>query len=105
MGWTGWLLIGTAILSLYLLGLVCYRLYLNVKSLKAELSRSEALAVQLQQFEAIEIEPAKPHDQTDLAKVLLNRRSFERDRAQKREARQRRLVQRISEIEIDKRYQ
>ena len=46
MGWTGWLLIGTAILSLYLLGLVGYRLFLNVKSLKAELSRSEALAEQ-----------------------------------------------------------
>lgn len=105
MGWTGWLLLGTAFLSLYALGLVGYRLYLNIKGLKAELSRSESLAHQVQQFEELEIVPAKPHGQQDLAKALLNRRSFERDRAQKREARQRRLVQRISEIEIDKRYQ
>lgn len=105
MDWTGWLLLGTALLSLYLLGLVGYRLYLNIKGLKAELARSQSLVEQLQQLEALEIVPATPHGQNDLAKALLNRRGFERDRAQKREARQRRLVQRISEIEIDKRYQ
>lgn len=105
MGFSGWLLLAVTLLALYLLGLVGYRLLLNIKALKRELDRAQSLADQVRQFEELAIEPAKPSGEADLSKALLNRRAFERQRAQRHEARQRRLVQRISEIEIDKRYQ
>lgn len=103
MNWSSWLILGVALLGLYLLGLTGYRLLLSVRALQLEISRTRELTGQLQNLPTLEIEPATPYGQQDLAKALRNRRQIQAKNEKRREARQRRLVQRISEIEIDKR--
>lgn len=103
MGWTMWLLLGVSLAGLYVLGLIGYRIYLNVSGLKTEVLKAQSLVAEAQNFEPLEITRAKANDSDDLAQVLLNRRRIQREKQERREARQHRLVQRISEIEIDKR--
>ena len=103
MGWTIWLILAVAFLGFYLLGLLGYRLYLNLTALKKEIDKTEHLVTEAKQFEELPIAKAKANDSEDLAKVLLNRRRIQSEKEDRRQARQRRLVQRISEIEIDKR--
>lgn len=103
MGWTIWLVLGVATLGLYLLGLVGYRGYLNAKSLLGEIHRAKSLISEAQAFEPLPIQPAKPAGEKDLAKVLRDRRTLERKKREAKAARAHRLVQRIREIEIDKR--
>lgn len=103
MGWTGWFFLAVSLAGLYGLGLVLYRLFLSVKSLAREISQTKALVSDLMSYEPLEYTPAKPSGREDLAEVLMARRNFEKSREAKAEARQRRLVQRISQIEIDKR--
>ena len=103
MNWTAWLILGVSLLSLYLLGLVLYRLGLNAKALKGEIDKAQGLISEAQQFEELEITPATPAQQEDLGKLMMKRRKFVSEREKKAEDRQRRLVQRIRDIEIDKR--
>ncbi len=103
MNWTGWLILAVTLVALYLLGLVLYRLYMNAVALKAEIEKSQLLIAQAQQFEKLEIAPAKPSSQQQLAKLMMKRRKLVRSREKKAEDRQRRLVQRVRDIEIDKR--
>ena len=103
MNWTGWLILAVALVSLYFLGLVLYRLYLSARALKLEVEKSQLLIAQAQEFEALEIIPAKPSSQDQLATLRVKRRKFVRSREKKAEDRQRRLIERVRDIEIDKR--
>ena len=90
-------------LALYATGLAGYRLLLSVKNLRAEVSRSDSLVKQLRDYPRPEVIPAHPHGTDDLVTTIAHRRAFIRARRRRAEERQRRLVQRIREIEIDKR--
>lgn len=103
MGWTFWLWLVTSLAGLYGLALVLYRLYLSGKLLVAEVSESQRLLDELKSHEPLEFNAAKPKTREDLSAVLMARRSFEKSREAKAEARQRRLIKRIGHIEIDKR--
>ena len=103
MGWTMWLVLGVALVSLYVLGLASYRVFLNARDLKNEMARAQDLIEQAQQFQEIEIVPAEPSSTDDLVKLVGLRRAFLRAREQKAIDRQRRLVQRVRDIEMDKR--
>lgn len=103
MGWTIWLYLAACLAGLYALSLVLYRLFLSVKSLKREISRTQSLLRELMAYEPLEYTPAQSSGRKDLAEVLMARRAFEKKREAKAEARQRRLVERIARIEIDKR--
>jgi len=89
--------------GLYALGLSGYRILLAVKAVKAELSRARSLITEIAQAKGELPEPAVPTNDSDLIRVIGERQALKRARARKAEARQRRLVQRIREIEIDKR--
>lgn len=102
MGWTLWLVLGTSLLGLYLLGLVAYRVYLNTQSLKQNILKARGLIAEAQQFEELAVEPAIPSSSQELSEVLQTRKRLLRRKLERQEARQRRLVERISEIEIDK---
>ena len=103
MGWTAWLILGVTLLSLYFLFLVLYRLFLNAKGLQSQIAKTQELVAEAKAFKELEIEPAIAHNMDDIAKVLGERRAIGRKREKRAEARQRRLVQRIRDIEIDKR--
>lgn len=103
MNWTGWLLLAIALLGLYAIGLIGYRLLLATKKLRAEVVRAESLIDQLQQVEYQTVEPARPISGAGFEQALVNRELLKRARAKKAEARKRRLIERISSIEVDKR--
>jgi hypothetical protein len=103
MGWTAWLIAAVSLASLYGFGMVLYRLYLNAMALKREVDLAKSLIAQAQTFDELPIAAAKPSSSNDLSKLLVNRRAFVRKREKKAEERQHRLVQRIRDIEIDKR--
>jgi hypothetical protein len=103
MNWTGWVLLGVTLLSLYLLGLVSYRLFLNAKALKSHVDTAKSLVAEAQRFDELPISAASPSSADDLGPLLVERRALLRAKEERASQRQRRLVQRIRDIEIDKR--
>ena len=103
MNWEVWLVLAAIGAGAYVIGLIGYRVSLNLKGLKSEVDKAESLIAEAKAFEQLEPAPAKANNADDLAEVLLNRRRIQKEKEERHQSRQRRLVQRISEIEIDKR--
>ena len=89
--------------GLYALGLSGYRIFIAIRALQAQLARAKGLIADVAAAEHNDPTPAVPTNRSDLVRVITERQALKRARARKAEARQRRLVQRIREIEIDKR--
>jgi biopolymer transport protein ExbB/TolQ len=104
MGWTVWLLLGVSLISLYVLALMIYRVFLSAKGLKAQIELSQSLISSAQEFEELLVTPATPSKREELGTLQLNRRRFVRAREKRAQDNQRRLVERIRDIEIDKRW-
>ena len=92
-----------AMASVYALGLVGYRLLLSAKRLNIELTKSKKLIEDLNSFEITIPSKAEASTGDDLLSLLDQRRRIGRAKEQRVKARRRRLVQRINDIEIDKR--
>ena len=103
MAWTSWLLLAVALAGTYALGLIGYRLLVSAKELKHELARAESLVDELKQVELEAIERSKPSSGDDFEQLLVNRELLKRARRLRAEQRKRRLIERISSIEVDKR--
>lgn len=103
MGWTVLTYLAICLAGLYVLGLVLYRLFLSLKSLARAISQTQALLSELLAYEPVAYTPAEPTSRAELAEALLARRRFEKGREAKAQARQRRLLKRIGNIEMDKR--
>jgi biopolymer transport protein ExbB/TolQ len=103
MGWTLWLVLGVSLVSLYVLALIAYRVFLSGKALQMQIRESGSLIAQAQDFEELELTPATPSAQEDLSRLMMARRAFLRAKEQRAKDNQRRLVARIRDIEIDKR--
>ncbi|MEY4990726.1 MAG: hypothetical protein RIS08_952 [Actinomycetota bacterium] len=99
MGWLNFLLIAAA---MYVLSLAGYRLWLALKTLRAEVSGLNGKLAEFGPDEVV-IQPASPVFAEDLPRLLSQRRAMEKRKAQEREERRRRLVARISSINIDRR--
>jgi len=89
--------------GLYALGLSGYRIFIAIRALKVQLARAKGLIRDVAAAEPNHPTPAAPTNRSDLARVISERQALKRARAREAEARQRRLVQRIRDIEIDKR--
>ena len=103
MAWTSWLLLAVSLAGIYALGLIGYRLLVSAKELKHELARAESLVDELKQVELEAIERSKPSSGNDFEQLLVNRELLKRARRLRAEQRKRRLIERISSIEVDKR--
>lgn len=103
MGFSIWLVILASVAGSYFLLLRGYRLMLSLKSLRQEVQRSQALIAAAQDFDEIELTEPVANSGADLLKLLRQRHRIKTDREKRAEQRRRRLIQRISEIEIDKR--
>jgi len=103
MAWTSWLLLLVALACLYALALIGYRLLVSTRKLKTEVTRAEGLIDQLQQIEYEQIQRSKPSSGAEFEQLLVNRELLKRSRRQRAEQRKRRLIERISSIEVDKR--
>jgi hypothetical protein len=103
VNWTGWLLLAISLIGLYAIGLIGYRIMLATKKLRTEVARAEGLIDELQNVEYQTVELAKPTSGDDFEQALVNREQLKLSRAKKAEERKRRLIERISSIEVDKR--
>lgn len=92
-----------ALASIYALGLVGYRLLLSAKRLNIELTKSKKLIEDLNSFELTIPSKAEANTGPELLFLLGQRRKIGQAKEQRDKARRRRLIQRINDIEIDKR--
>lgn len=99
----GLMLLLVAIASIYALGLVGYRLLLSARRLNTELTKSKELIEDLNSFEKTMPNGAEASNEADLLSLLGQRRRIRQAKEQRVKARRRRLLQRINNIEIDKR--
>lgn len=97
-----WLAIVLVAASLYAVGLLSYRLCLSLRRLRSLTSETEA---KLQAFSApeLEISPAVPSQGADLSEIVMQRRRLLAQKRERARQRERRLIARISSIQIDKR--
>jgi hypothetical protein len=103
MNWSWFIGLAAIFASLYWLVLVGYRLFLSLKGL-------QAAAVPLNSNLALLAEPierefiaAKNHTTADLTEVLAKREQLKNAKRDAVEARRRRLIQRLNQMNLDKR--
>lgn len=89
--------------SLYWLALVGYRLLLSLKGLKAAGTPLQISLEKLKDPVEIEFQPATNHTADDLAQVLAKREQLKKAKREVAESRRRRLIERLDEIDLDKR--
>ncbi len=99
-----WLIVVSLLAGMYFLFLTGYRLFQSGRKLTQEAMRTSQLLTELSSFDRTEPRPATAHVAADFEKTLLARRRLVRKRARRRENRERRLVRRIREIDVDKRW-
>ena len=99
-----WLFLLSALAGVYLMFLAGYRLYLSGKRLSQEALRTGALLSEISSFERVDPTPASAVTSAEFQHTLEARRRLVRERIRRRELRERRLVNRIREIEVDKRW-
>ena len=99
----GLMLLFVALASLYALGLLGYRLLLSARRLSTEMIKSKALIEELNNFEVTIPAKAQVTSGSDLVSLLGERRRIGQAKEQRGKSRRRRLLQRIKDIEIDKR--
>lgn len=104
MSWLAWVWVAVVLVSLLFLAYVLYSLILAGKALKKELEAAEQQVTQVLTNIETEITPASAHTESDLVQLVQARRSLLKAKAERREKRQRRLVARLRNIEIDKRF-
>jgi hypothetical protein len=99
----GLMLLFVALASFYALGLLGYRLLLSARRLSTEIIKSKALIEELNNFEVTIPSKAQVTSGSDLVSLLGERRRIGQAKEQRGKSRRRRLLQRIKDIEIDKR--
>ena len=99
----GLMLLLVSLACLYVLGLLGYRLLLSARRLSTEIIKSKALIEELNNFEVTIPAKAQVTSGSDLVSLLGERRRIGQAKEQRGKSRRRRLLQRIKDIEIDKR--
>lgn len=99
-----WLLLLSLLAGIYILVLTAYRLFQAGKKMTEAAARTSIMLADLASYEQVQPTPAKANGPADLQQALAARRKLVSDRRRRRETQQRRLVKRIREIEIDKRW-
>jgi hypothetical protein len=91
------------IASVYALGLIGYRLLLSEKRLNTQQTKTKELIEDLNSFDMTIPSKAEANSGAELLSLLGQRRRIRQAKEQRVKSRRRRLVQRINDIEIDKR--
>lgn len=103
MEFIGWIVLLLVLSGLYILGLAVYRLSLDAKKLLAEAAKLGELLATLKNVAEVEIVPATPSSRSNYVQLVTERVWLKRKRLQASRARERRLMQRIRSIDLDKR--
>lgn len=100
----GWLPLIALLIGLYFFFLMAYRLWVAGKALFAAAGRTASLLAELQRYDRSVPEGKQAVTAAGLDQVILERKKLVNRRRKERAERQRRLVNRVREIEIDKRW-
>jgi biopolymer transport protein ExbB/TolQ len=99
----GWMLLFVSLAAIYALWLVGYRLLLSAKKLNKEIAKSKDLIAELNSAETAMPDRAEANTGADLLSLLGQRRRNGLAKEQRAKYRRRRLINRIKEIDIEKR--
>jgi PIN domain nuclease of toxin-antitoxin system len=99
----GWILLSVVVTGLYVLAMTIYRLSLDARKLLAEANKLSELLASLQNAAEVEIIPATPSSAADYVQLVTKRAALKRKRLLVAQARERRLIERIGSIDVDKR--
>jgi hypothetical protein len=100
----GWLPIVALLIGLYFFFLMAYRLWIAGKALVAAAGRTAGLLAELQRYDRLVPEGKQAITASELDRVILERKKLVNRRRKAKQERERRLVNRVREIEIDKRW-
>lgn len=100
---TGWIVLALVLAGLYVLVMQVYRLNLAAKRLSAKATTLKGLLAALQNVTEAQITPATPSTGSEYPQLISKRAALKRNRLLASEARERRLIQRIATIDVDKR--
>ncbi len=103
MEFIGWIVLLVVLSGLYILGLIVYRLSQDAKKLLTEAAKLRELLATLQNAAEVEIAPATPSPRSSYVQLVTERAWLKRKRLLASRARERRLMQRIRSIDLDKR--
>lgn len=103
MEWQNWVLLAIGLAAIYFLALVGYRIFLATKKLSSEIARIEHMISELNSVETPPIPVVRPNTGDQYLELLANRELLKSARRKQAEARKRKLIERISSIEVDKR--
>jgi hypothetical protein len=100
----GWLPLIALLIGLYFFFLMAYRLWVAGKALFSAAGRAASLMAELQRYDRSVPEGKQAVTSSELDRVILERKKLVNRRRKKQAERRRRLVNRVREIEIDKRW-
>jgi hypothetical protein len=104
MDWLFWVWVPVIVASIYFLGLVIYKLFLSGKALQSEILKAQAQVESTLSGVTAEITPAMAASEAELVELVKARRQLLQGIEAQKQKRQRRLVARLRDIEIDKRF-
>lgn len=99
-----WIWVALIPLSILYLAFAVYQLVTKAQDLKIETQKAQQLIADGLANVESEISPAKANTEEDLVGLIKDRRARSKQKLAQKAKRQRRLVARIHDIEIDKRF-
>ena len=105
MSWVFWLNLAVSLAGIYAIGLIVYRLSLSLKSIKIDSEKLKIAIDSLKNIETTEIESAETSSVEDLPLLISKRRKILKAKEQRAKARERRLIEHLGSIKIEKRKQ
>lgn len=99
----GWIVLATVLGGLYFLWMAIYKLSLNVRKLVSEGAKLKQMLETIRNPAETKVTPATPSSRQDYVQLVTKRTLLKRRRLAAAQARERRLIERIRFIDLDKR--
>ena len=103
MNWVVWLNLAVVLAGIYAIGLMLYRLSLSMTSIKTESDKLKLAIDSLKNLETADVGSATTSSVEDLPSLISKRRNILKAKEQRTKARERRLIEHLGSIKIEKR--
>lgn len=105
MSWVFWLNLAFTLAGIYAIGLIFYRLSLSLRSIKIDSDKLKLAIESLKDIETPDIKSAQTSSVEDLPSLISKRANILKAKEQRAKARERRLIEHLGSIKIEKRQQ
>ncbi|MCF8528367.1 MAG: hypothetical protein K9G13_00420 [Aquiluna sp.] len=100
-----WLNLAFTLAGIYAIGLIFYRLSLSLRSIKIDSDKLKLAIESLKDIETPDIKSAQTSSVEDLPSLISKRANILKAKEQRAKARERRLIEHLGSIKIEKRQQ